>query len=201
MPAAPARWQEEDRAAVEAARQLTAALRPGIPVALARVLRHLGLRLQRAALPAGVRGYLVPEADLLRVSARLPAWEQRFVIAHEIGHALARRGALPARPHRRERVCQLFAASLLMPPEALQQAARAGYGRADLVEQLMATFHVSRAALCIQLRRLRLLPGAAAAPTAEERRALLAAFAPALAADLAPPVPLLPLDVDAVYRE
>ena len=192
-------WWQEDHLAAEQACRLRQELRLGIPVDLASVLRRLDLRLDAAPAPDGVRACLLEECRVIRVNSRLHAWQQRFAIAHEVGHALVNRGALPVRAHRLERVCQLFAAHLLMPPEQLRPLAAAYYGRADLVALLMVHCHVSREAVNIQLRRLRLLPGEPRPEeTLEESLALQRLLAADLDAHSPHRVPLLTVNIDRI---
>jgi Zn-dependent peptidase ImmA (M78 family) len=141
---------------------------------------------------------------LIVVNASLPPCQQRYVIAHELGHWLARTRQLCVRPARLEWVCQLFAAHLLMPPDRVAASARARYGRADMLEGLAAEYLVTSSAMRIQLQQLGLLPGGDAQSVEKDIAAMSGApvLTTAVAvADASPEmVPLWEVDIDAVYR-
>ena len=149
---------EVDRALAQAARlfQQTGAM---IPVPVERLCAELHITLApRPHAPPGFRALLlyVGEQAIIIVNASLPVARQRYAVAHEIGHYLFDQQRLPAQGVRVERLCQLFAAHLLMPASAVRRATRQRYGRHDLLAQLAARFGVSQAAMRIQLRALRL---------------------------------------------
>jgi Zn-dependent peptidase ImmA (M78 family) len=195
-------WWQEDHGAAEYARRLWQQLTLGIPAELALLLQHVGIAVEYIDAPSGFRGALIPEADVIKINRGLHRWQQRYTIAHEVGHCCVRRGEVTVRAERRERVCQVFAANLLMPADLTRDIARRYQGREDMVAYVMAHFQVSREAACIQLRRLRLLPGEMGPlETAEEAVAAMAELDHCVAADLDDAtVPLFTVDVDVIYR-
>ena len=87
---------------------------------------------------------------ILRYGSHLSQGRKRFTIAHELGHAILLRAGLSL-PHRGaevERLCDLFASALLMPPEAfLRSAQPISLSR---VFQLARQFDVSLAAAAVR---------------------------------------------------
>lgn len=178
-------WRREDDDAIALAARLWQAAGARVPVELAGLTRRLGMTLLLRPAPAGVRGVLLRATPpIIMVNSTLSLASQRYALAHEIAHALIDRGALTVRAHRQERICQLFAAALLMPPHLLVPAAHAMQGRHDALAELAGQFVVSREAMRIQLRRLRLLLPAAPAYTPEARAAARHPFDDHLHADL-----------------
>jgi DNA modification methylase len=102
-----------------------------------------------------------PSAWMVYYNPARPEVRRRYTIAHEIGHVLlhgAERGAAAAArggggSTRRERDVERFAAELLMPAAFVRTAA-AEYGAS--VDVLSGLFGVSRQAMEIRLRELRL---------------------------------------------
>ncbi len=63
---------------------------------------------------------------ILRYGSHLPQGRKRFTIAHELGHAVLLRAGLSL-PHKGtevERLCDLLASALLMPPEVFVRSAQ-----------------------------------------------------------------------------
>jgi len=194
-------WRQEDDAAVALAYRLWLCAGAGVPVDVARVTRRLGVVVTVRPAPGGVRAVLIytRRHPLIVVNAMLPLVSQRYAVAHEITHLLMDRGLLPVRLPRRERICQRCAANLLMPPHLVAAAHHAfleqRHGQEeeftpdlDLLSELAGHFVVSRAAMTIQLRALRLLPPLAhrQAATSEQLAAACAPFDALLTADLQP---------------
>jgi Zn-dependent peptidase ImmA (M78 family) len=196
--------REEDCQAAHLARALWLQHGGGFPVDIGRIALGYAFAFEYRHAPISFRGALYAELKLIVVNASLPTCQQRYVIAHELGHWLARTHQLRVRPARLERVCQLFAAHLLMPPDRVQASARARYGRADMLEGLAAEYLVTTSAMRIQLQQLGLLPGGDAQSV--EKDIATTSGDPILTTAVAvadtPPeiVPLWEVDIDAVYR-
>jgi Zn-dependent peptidase ImmA (M78 family) len=105
-------------------------------------------------------GALIKQGESLQIlcAPDLSQERRRFTIAHELGHVvLARRGEKPVRQSRElERLCDMFAAELLMPTATFIQAV----GRVVHVQDIPAlarSFQVSltsAAIRCAELRRV-----------------------------------------------
>lgn len=216
------RWWQEDHQAIEFAGRLRCDLQLSTPVEMDRILQHFAIQTKSITAPPSFRGMLIADESVIEINAALPDWPQRYVLAHEVGHAAIRQGILQVRPHRHERICQVFAANLLMPPGEAKWIASNYLGRADMLDRVMTHFHVSREAACIQLRRLGILPDRDATDmvTAEQYAADATQFDALIQQDLqqhddtpvarveppaAPPgqtyVRLYTVDVDAIYRK
>lgn len=203
-------WREEERQAAWLARELWQSAGAGIPVNVCHVATAQGLRFEYRAAPMSCRGVLF-DCGTVIINKDIPVVQQRYVAAHELAHWMIDTRKLVVRPHRHERICQLFSANLLMPPDLVDNAAKTQYGRADMVALLAMTFSVSQSAMRIQLCRLGILPGEVAGTV--ERDIVNETWCdPILSADLngerIPPVrkgyvqvPLHTIDMDAIYRK
>ena len=153
-----------------------------MPVPVERVAHHLGLQVERAALGDDVSGILVVQdgRGMIGVNASQAPNRQRFSIAHEIGHFVLHKGAMPVfidkqffRPYLavfrdansstgedwREREANAFAAALLMPAGMLGDAIREMHldvADDDAIEELAKRFKVSRQAMSFRVANLSL---------------------------------------------
>lgn len=195
----------EDRQTAELARTLFFRHGGQLPVDIGRIALGYAFTFEYRRAPRSFRGALFAAKHLIVINAGLSLCRQRYVIAHELGHWLVHTGQLHVRAARIERTCQLFAAHLLMPPHCVTASARAGYGRADLLEELAAEYLVTPSAMRIQLQQLGLLPGGHT-NTLERDIAADNGCDPFLiddqdtADDAALCVPVWTVDIDEVYR-
>lgn len=154
------RWQQDSLQVISAADALFRQSGGNIPLSLPPLCRklHISLHTRRDA-PGGFRAALLyrQQQALIISNAALPSAQQRFAVAHEIGHFLIDQGKLSLPEWRHESLCQLFAAHLLIPAEALRQQSQRYHGRHDLPARLAAHFGVSQQAMLIQLNSLKLL--------------------------------------------
>lgn len=95
------------------------------------------------------------------VNARDTRVRQRFTVAHELGHYFLRHPgttfAEPSGPSRQEREAERFAACLLMPEQWVREAWRAYAANAEnRVDILTELFEVSKAAMAVRLKELKL---------------------------------------------
>lgn len=100
-------------------------------------------------------------------------WRDKFSIAHEIGHTLFYDvgSPIPIRPHgdpgseAEERLCDIFAAELLMPQERFKSDACAMFDRVkswcETLFQLRSLYGVSMRAVAERVVELKLIDGAA----------------------------------------
>ncbi len=196
---------EEDRRLAQHARTLWLQDGGCLPVDIGRIAVGFCFAFEYRRAPLGFHGALFAQQHLIIINACLSLCRQRYVIAHELAHWLVNRYQVPVRAARVERVCQLFAAHLLMPPERVAADARAGYGRANLLADLAADYLVTPSAMRIQLQQLGLFPGGALR-TLEKELANQAKNAPVLidipgtTDDASLMVPIFTVDIDEVYR-
>jgi Zn-dependent peptidase ImmA (M78 family) len=138
----------------------------GLPVDPVRIARSLGIKVLTARLDPDVSGALVKELQqdpVILLNAGDSSNRQRFTCAHEIGHFVKRsdtpeeyeyidrRDALSAMGRDSDEIyANQFAASLLMPAEAVRRLTHAGLS--DL--QLALRFDVSLEAMQYRLRNL-----------------------------------------------
>lgn len=156
----PAHWQSDSLQVISAADALFRQSGGNIPLSLPPLCRklHISLHTRRDA-PGGFRAALLyrQQQALIISNAALPTVQQRFAVAHEIGHFLIDQGTLSLPSQQHEPLCQLFAAHLLIPAEALRQQSSRHRGRYDLPARLATHFGVSQQAMLIQLNSLHLL--------------------------------------------
>ena len=140
MPANGKAWQRSLQAAESAGRLLDElGVQQTRQVDVFSICEDLGLWL--AFLPMdGLLGAFVPEGTGgVLITDRRPTTVQRYTVAHELGHWRLERGhglaldgdehVFGASPVERERLAQMFAANLLMPPPlVLSLSARIGVG-------------------------------------------------------------------------
>jgi Zn-dependent peptidase ImmA (M78 family) len=189
--------QEENQQAMLSACTLWRQHGESIPVDIARIARAFEFVFDYRPAPLGFHGVLYDRLKLIVVNACLPSCRQRYVIAHELGHWLVRTRQLRVRAARVERLCQLFAAHLLMPPERVAASARTRYGSADLLAALAAEYLVTPSAMRIQLQQLNLLPGSAIAPA---NATIAADKSTILLPSDGGTVPIWDVNIDAVYH-
>lgn len=165
-------WEYEDRQVVQLAHALWECFSGATPTNVVGIARELGVRARLDAMPARLRGCLHyhPDASHARatiyLNQHMEEEQLRYTLAHELVHYALREKMIAARPHRHERICQLGAANLLMPPARLLVETSNLYGRHDLVAYLAHRYAVSRSAMRIQLQRLGVLAHPAGAPQA-----------------------------------
>lgn len=158
----------------ESARLLAARPLGELPVNVRAIAKSLGIALEFANFDDEVSGVLVRTADATMIGVN---WShhpnrQRFTIAHEIGHYLLHPGgtfvdkSTTARFRDRqagsgseveEREANRFAATLLMPAEAIEKASAAFPFAIDDEDQLRDfsdRFGVSSQAMLIRLKEL-----------------------------------------------
>jgi hypothetical protein len=151
---------DADRRVLEFAVALWESSAGEVPTDIVSVMRQVGLRARFVSqVPPRIRGlmtYPTPgsQAGLIYLSLRNREEEIRWTIAHEIIHHAIRAGILPECPDREERICQMGAAHLLMPPPQLLEDAAALDADADPVQTLRAQYLVSTSAMRYQLERL-----------------------------------------------
>lgn len=138
------------------------------------------------------------EVKLILASTSSVPWRQRFTIAHELGHLMARDDHglhvdedIYAPEHRRqpsEQRANAFAAALLMPVDMLREAVGSSGLTDEGFARLACQLRVSPSALAVRLSQLRLVAGSTfdrfRGMTAQQA-AQLAGAAPQLAADVA----------------
>lgn len=144
--------------------------RESVPVAVKSLPAMLGIKLRGAFLGSGISGMLERSGEtfLLTVNATDPDTRQRFTLAHEIGHYMLHRhlvgdGLDDDRAYRstevgkyhntligpkEEREANKFAASLLMPIDAIRRE-RVKLG--DDVQAMASLFGVSEHAMSIRM--------------------------------------------------
>jgi Zn-dependent peptidase ImmA (M78 family) len=158
-----------ERAALQLLDQLLIS-KPPVPVE--RIATTLGVRVMYERLDETVSGMLFRSEDgqqVIGVNTRHAPVRQRFTIAHELGHQQLHRGRAVIVDHlargrvnfrdvhsslatdREEIDANAFGAALLMPPswvaEQLEEALATGLRSSRVVDQLAATFNVSRQAM------------------------------------------------------
>lgn len=206
--------QRENQHAVEFARELWQSLDLAIPVDYLYVANAHDVEvIYRKQAPQGFLGILRYDDDCPRIvlNAEKPARQLRYAAIHEIGHFFLDAGKLIGRPHRHERVCQVFAANVAMPPDLVRAAAGQFYGRYDMLQHLAVGFGVTTTAMQIQLRRLRIFPGEQIeGETPEEQLANRMELEAIMRSDLREEdeerpewkyVPLYHVNVDAIYKK
>jgi Zn-dependent peptidase ImmA (M78 family) len=135
------------------------------PVDLRRVCEHLGIEIEKMNIDLQAAGLYVEvdaETPVVSLNQYIPESSLRFTLAHEIAHHLLARavGAQRAGSGRgskwTERLCDKFAAELLMPEFAVrEQADQLGHPRYhDKTITLAARFDVSEQAMRIRLKEL-----------------------------------------------
>lgn len=158
-----------------------------VPIPVERVALQLGLQVERALLGDDVSGLLVVQDSrgVIGVSAAHAPVRQRFTIAHEIGHFLLHREAMPVfidkqffKPYfaafrdnrsstgedRLEREANSFAAALLMPAALVREAIaqlQVDVADEDAIDELAKRFGVSRQAMTFRVANLSIFPAAA----------------------------------------
>lgn len=149
---------------VQAARALSAGAGGRVPAPLLECLAQVDHReavVLEEALHPRLRGgvSLIGDRWVVILNARDSRRRARFTLAHEIGHLVLGggegSGGRPACGDRdgareQERLCDLFAAELLLPAAAV----RAAWPECGSVEELAERFDVSRAAAAARVRRL-----------------------------------------------
>jgi hypothetical protein len=116
-----------------------------VPVDIERIARAEGLTIERREL-GDLDGQLV--GSRIGVNTRHSLVRQRFTIAHELGHFVmhSKHGA----DEHSEREADVFAATLLMPPDILRKE----FSAAPDADVLQGRFQVSREAIWIALKEL-----------------------------------------------
>jgi len=142
-----------------------------IPVDPGKIAESLGVRVVPVGTlltPAEYSGYFKrsdPElgGPVIRYNRNDPLVRKRFTVAHEIGHFVLGHNDAPrdtpenfsaSTTDSRERSANQFAAELLMPENAVRQAAMGG--RFSSVEELADVFKVSGLAMSFRLTNLKL---------------------------------------------
>lgn len=135
------------------------------PVDLAAILQAVDISVQPAELGGEALGYAVHinERPLILVERGLSLTRKRWTIAHELGHCLlpGHIGKLARNGHtgKIEREANRFAAELLMPVKMVaswwERCRRRG--RDEAIKQMAWDFQVSRQAMEIRLKELRLI--------------------------------------------
>lgn len=116
------------------------------------VARQMGLRVRTCNLSGGVKGWTT-SADEVVLQSRLGGTERRYVLAHEIGHVLVRRGALSFRCRRTEECfADAFARELLLP------AVHVGSAAEGHTAQLCRRYGVPGFVVALQMARIGLAP-------------------------------------------
>lgn len=138
-----------------------------LPVNVDAIAQRLGIEVRYENLESGLNGYVnfVDGTPVIHVNADDARVRQRFTIAHEIGHFVLGHVRENGRPMLRdtraeysmdslphERAANKFAASLLMPAEAVRFVIGQGYG--STLSQLTNMFGVSREAMQFRARNL-----------------------------------------------
>lgn len=140
--------------------QLSSCFAP--PVDVHGIATWLGIEVESFRFSGRVSGclILVDEKWVIGVDSREPLFRQRFTIGHEIAHYVfdsAKKQKFYCKPlawrDMQERRADYFAANLLMPPEWVCKLYRAGWD----VDSMAEFFRVSKEAVRIQLRQLRLV--------------------------------------------
>lgn len=209
-------WQQENLYAIELAEQIRRSLHLNIPIDFEQAMQAHGLRaLYDHKAPDGLYAQLELGDDaVIRINGTLHPRQVRYAVIHEIAHYLIRCRRLQVRPGRVERICQVFAANFCMPAHLVQRAADQFHGKHDLLEHLAWGFGVSKEAMLIQLKLLRIIPGhPLRTASAEDMTAARTAFDRVLADDVGdelpdpPPrrpadreIPIFDLNVDGVYQ-
>ena len=127
-----------------------------------------GVKVERAPLD-GISGEtrLEPDGYRIRVNSTDGEKRQRFTLAHELGHVLLghvsasapvlrdpKAKGTPVAFDAHERDANLFAASVLMPGDAVRAAIHEGLN----LDRLARLFDVSRQAMQVRLVRLGIMP-------------------------------------------
>jgi len=92
-----------------------------VPVNLERLCKNLGVAVRVGDLPADTWGLTFLDT-LVLINQALGDADARFALAHELGHLLCRRGAMPhVTADAEEWACDWFGAELLVPTRWLAQ--------------------------------------------------------------------------------
>lgn len=86
-------WEE---ARLEAQRLLKRYDPDTFPIDVDAIAHSLGIRVLYGKLPAGTYGFIVKKTNkqaIIGINERLPETQQRFTLAHEVGHFIDRRNA------------------------------------------------------------------------------------------------------------
>lgn len=136
------------------------------PAQLDAIARNAGVRAIRVV-PLAMRGRLMLEEGtyVIEVSASLDAFEQQFVIAHELGHILVEISTLAECPDRSERarrggassyqlverLCDVAAAELLLPSEFVRDSLR---GTSPNINAVLDLARVSQLPIAFTVQRI-----------------------------------------------
>jgi Zn-dependent peptidase ImmA (M78 family) len=143
------------------------------PVNLEQICEYRGIEYDAKPMPRWLDGIHFQdefgEYICINNMPEKPIGRQRFTLAHEIGHSCVNKILNMTQPFSlevsigdihtpTERLCNRFAAELLMPARAVRSAVHElrTYARSHIVQAIAALFNVTKEAVCVRLNELRL---------------------------------------------
>lgn len=135
-----------------------------LPVNPIKVANRLKIKVLKDNSAENIDGRYDADQNVIYLNTNQSLLRCRFTVCHELGHALLEHGSSPRDNSKnysrsdydpKEVEANYFAATLLMPPQAVQRCVAAGYS----IDQMCNIFGVSSMALAIRLKQLRLING------------------------------------------
>lgn len=134
------------------------------PVNPIRVANRLGIQVLKDNSDGNIDGRYDADKNVIYLNTNQSLLRRRFTVCHELGHALLGHGSSPRDNSKtytrsdydpKEVEANTFAATLLMPPQAVQACVSGGYS----IDRMCNYFGVSSVAMAIRLKQLGLVNG------------------------------------------
>ena len=132
------------------------------PVNPIKVANRLGIQVLKDNSKENIDGRYDADKNVIYLNTNQSLLRRRFTVCHELGHALLGHGSRP-RDNPKAYTCSdsdpkeleanTFAATLLMPPQAVWTCVACGYS----IAQMCDYFGVSSMAMAIRLKQLELI--------------------------------------------